>query len=89
MKDRLYFLKELGQIFPEALARINEYETGLLHCEIGPFREFVESSMESERHWECEKAFQFIEASLTGVSPELENSILISFIEDLALGPHT
>jgi len=86
--DRDEFLKQLEANFPEAYAEINESEKGLLHCEVGAFRRWVEIQMEVGHAWNAEKALRFIERSLREAGFELSNAIEVSFIEDLALGEH-
>jgi hypothetical protein len=86
MMERPEFISELEAQFPEAFARIDKYESGNLHTEMGAFRDYIEQKMEEGAFWYCERAFQFIERCLKDAGPELKNAIEISFIEDLALG---
>ncbi len=83
------FIKALAEQFPEAYALINQYERGLLHCEVGAFRLFIEQKMDEGALWYCEKAFRFIEQCLGQADSELQNAIEVSFIEDLAFGKQT
>lgn len=83
------FIKALEAQFPDAYAQITEYERGLLHCEVGAFRMFIEQKMDEGAAWYCEKAFRFIEDSLGPASPELRNAIEVSFVYDLAVGKQT
>ncbi len=89
MMERKEFIKKLANEFPDAFAQINEYESGLLHCEMGAFSRYIENQMDSGAVWYCEKAFRFIETCLNQAGPDLENAIEVSFIENLALGEHT
>jgi hypothetical protein len=86
MIERAEFIKALETEFPEAFAKIDSSERGLLHCEVGAFREYVETKMDEGAEWYCEKAFRFIESCLEEPGPSLENALDISFIYDLAVG---
>jgi len=88
MKERLEFIKEMESLFPDAFAQIDKYERGLLHCEMGAFRSYIEKKMDEGSEWYCEQAFRFIESCLSQAGPNLENAIEVSFIYDLALGEH-
>jgi hypothetical protein len=86
--DRNDFLLQLKAQFPDAYSQIDEYESGLLHCEMGAFRRWVEGELSKGGEWNCEKAFKFVEECLKVANSDLENAIEVSFIEDLALGEH-
>jgi hypothetical protein len=51
MKERSEFIEELQNLFPDAFARIDKYESGLLHCEMGAFRAYVEKKMDEGAEW--------------------------------------
>lgn len=84
--ERAEFIKALETEFPDAFSRIDKHESGLLHCEVGAFRAFLEKKMDEKAEWYCEKAFRFIELCLKEAGPNLENAIEVSFIYDLAVG---
>ena len=84
--ERDEFIQALEAEFPDAFSRIDESECGLLHCEVGAFRAFVETKMDDREEEYCKRAFKFIERCLTQAGPHLENAIEVSFIVDLALG---
>jgi hypothetical protein len=87
--DRADFLTHLGERFPEVLARIDKYQAGLLHCEVGAFLSTVEEALDSGREWYVEQALRFVHESLGQADPELLNALEVSFLEGLALGEHT
>jgi len=78
------FLSRLVRYFPDAVAGINEYEAGLLHCEVAAFRRATELAMDSGRLWEAERHFRWVEELLQTAGPELRNALEISYLEDLA-----
>jgi len=84
--ERSEFIAALESQFPDAFAQIDQRESGLLHCEVGAFRRFVEEKMDNDAAWYCEKAFRFIEQCLEEAGPALKNAIEVSFIYDLAIG---
>lgn len=61
----------------------------MLHCEIADFRKVVETAMDDGQHWQAQKYLEFIDDCLDQATPELENAILVSFLEDFALGEVT
>ena len=84
--DREDYLSELELNFPEAFEQIEDSEKGLIHCEVAAFRRYLEGQMDEGKEWVCEKGFKFIANCLNSPTPDLENALEISFIEDLALG---
>jgi hypothetical protein len=83
------FLARLGADFPTVIAQINEYETGLLHCEVAVFRRATEQAMDAGRLWEAERHFRLVEEFLAVAGPELRDALQVSYLEDLALGDCT
>ena len=87
--DRESFLSELLHDFPEVEKAFAKGSQGLLHSEMGDFRKVVETAMDDGRHWQVQKYLEFLDHCLGQAVPELENAILISFLEDFALGEVT
>ncbi len=83
------FLARLTAEFPEVVAKINQYESGTLHCEVGAFRRATEQAMDTGRLWETERHFRLVEELLDAAGPELRNALKVSYLEDLALGECT
>jgi len=83
------FLARLGSDFPNVVGQINQYETGLLHCEMAAFRRATELAIDRGRFWEAEKHFQLVEELLPIAGPELLNALEVSYLEDFALGECT
>ena len=84
--DRESFLSELLRDFPEVEKALAKGSRGFLHCEMGDFRRVVETAMDDGQHWQAQKYLEFLDNCLGQATPELENAILISFLEDFALG---
>ena len=84
--DRAAFLREMHIRFPGAVAEISEYGAGLLHCEVAALRTYLEACLASKKEWECEQILSFVGELLPLADDALANALLVSFLEDLALG---
>lgn len=83
------FILMLVSEFPEVSSKIDKYENGLLHPEMGAFRRIVEEAIDKGRLWAAEKYFRFVEKVLNEADPDVRNAIEVSFLEDFALGEFT
>ena len=83
------FLARLTSDFPDVVGQINQYETGLLHCEMAAFRRATDRAIDAGRFWEAEKHFRLVEELLPNAGPELLNALEVSYLEDFALGECT
>ena len=83
------FLVRLASDFPDVVAQINQYEAGLLHCEMAAFRRATEQAIDTGRLREAEKHFRLVEELLPSAGPELLNALEVSYLEDFALGECT
>ena len=86
---REQFLTRLASDFPKVVAQISQYESGLLHCEMGAFRRATEQAIDSGLLWEAEQHFRLVEELLRDADPELRNALEVSYLEDFALGECT
>jgi hypothetical protein len=80
------FLARLEAEFPDVVAGFGSHSAGLLHCEVGDFRQATERAMDAGRLSEAERHFRLVAELLTVASPELRNALEVSYLEDLALG---
>jgi hypothetical protein len=80
------FLARLSADFPNVVGQINQYEAGLLHCEMAAFRRATEQAIDAGRLWEAEKHFRLVEELLPNAGLELLNALEVSYLEDFALG---
>ncbi len=87
--DHKEFIRMLGSEFPEVISGISEYETGLLHPEVGAFRRITEEAIDGGRLWAAEGYPRFLERVLRDADPDVRNAIEVSFLEDFALGDFT
>ncbi len=71
------------------VGRIDEYDAGLLHCEVGAFRSATEAAMDAGQFWEAERHFRLVEELLKSADPELRNALEVSYLEDLAFAECT
>ncbi len=83
------FLARLAAEFPDVIAVFGPCSAGLLHCEVGDFREATERAMDAERLWEAERHFRLVAKLLAVAGAELRNALEVSYLEDLALGEFT
>ena len=83
------FLARLAADFPDVVAGFGPYSAGLLHCEVGDFRQATERAMDAGRLWEAERHFRLVAELLAVAGPELRNALEVSYLEDLALGEFT
>jgi hypothetical protein len=87
--DHARFLQLLTDEFPEVPQAFDECVKGLLHCEMGVFARLTEKAMDEGRFWQAEKYFRFMERVREGATPEVENAIHVSYIENLAFSEVT
>jgi hypothetical protein len=87
--DHARFLQMLTEEFPEVPQSFDEYVEGLLHCEMGAFARQTEEAMDEGRFWQVEKYFNFMESVREKATPEVENAIDVSYIENLAFSEVT
>ena len=83
------FLARLSAEFPDVVAEFGRYSSGLLHCEVGDFRQATERAMDEGRLWEAERHFRLVAELLAASDPELRNALEVSYLEDLAFGECT
>jgi hypothetical protein len=84
--DRAALMRRFAEQFPEVLAAVGKYESGLLHCEVAVFRRLLEESLDAGRLWDAERYLRFVEEILPQADPDVENALEVSFLEDFALG---
>jgi hypothetical protein len=77
------FLIQLLKRFPELLERQDPSVTGLVHCEMGWFSHITSDAIEARNFRLVRAHFQFIDEALTSASDELENAILVSYLENV------
>ena len=80
------FLAQVAALFPETEGFVSQYGHGLLHCEVGDFLRVVEAAMDEGRQWQAQKYLEFIDRCLSSAGEELENALMVSFVEGFALG---
>jgi hypothetical protein len=83
------FMARLTREFPDVVAAIDPCSSGLLHCEVAEFRRATEQAMDTGHLWAAERHFRLVEELLAVASPELQNALEVSYLEDLALGEWT
>jgi hypothetical protein len=86
--NHLEFLELLTGEFPELTHQIRDKD-GLLHLEVAAFRRATEDAMDAGNLWTVEKHFRFVARVLADASPDVENALSVSYLEDLALGECT
>ena len=79
----------LAAEFPEVAVEVRDKGDGLLHLEAAAFRRVTERAMDTGQFWSAEQHFRFVERVLSQATPDVENALGVSYIEDLALGECT
>jgi hypothetical protein len=79
------FIDLLAAEFPDVAGEIRE-EDGLPHLEVAAFRRATERAMDLGELSTAERHFRFVERVRREASPDVENALGVSYVEDLALG---
>jgi hypothetical protein len=77
------FLRRLFQRFPTLTDRPDMSAEGLVHCEMGWFSNKTSEAMEAHQFRLVRAHFEFIDEALARGSDELENAILVSYLENV------
>lgn len=86
MGGRDDFLARLAAEFPHVTEDLGTDAAGTLHLEVAHFRQHTELAMDEGRLWEAERHFRLVAELLCDATPELQNALEVSYLEDLALG---
>jgi hypothetical protein len=77
------FVARLLRRFPELDGRQDASVKGLLHCEMGWFSHQTDAAIESGNFRLVRIHFEFIDEVLANASDELENAIMVSYLENV------
>jgi hypothetical protein len=77
------FLGELFERFPGLESKQDPSVQGLLHCEMGWFSHHTSHAIEIGAFRSVRHHFEFIDNALARASDELENAILVSYLENV------
>ena len=87
--DRRDLLDLILAEFPDVAVELKNSGEGLLHIEVAMFRQATERAIDAGQFWTAEKHFRFVDRILQNASPDVDNALRISYLEDLALGDCT
>jgi hypothetical protein len=82
------FISQLFARFPELQEHQDPTVAGLLHCEMGWFSHKTSDAIEARDFRLVRAHFEFVDEALTFASEELENAILVSYLENV-FAPNT
>jgi hypothetical protein len=77
------FLAELFERFPGLEHKQDPSVTGLLHCEMGWFSHQTSNAVEICAFSSVRHHFEFVDCALARASDELENAIMVSYLENV------
>jgi hypothetical protein len=77
------FLAELFERFPGLEQKQDPSMKGLLHCEMGWFSHFTSEAVEIGAFRSVRHHFEFVDLALMRASDELENAIVVSYLENV------
>jgi hypothetical protein len=76
------FEELLANRFPRIGANLNEIERGLLHLEMAAFARATCAAIESGDLEEVERHLRFVDELFCSATPDLENAIYVSYLEN-------
>lgn len=83
------FASHLALHFPEAAARIDEYDFGILHLEVGALKLATRDAI-AQRDWEAVGMhFAFVDGLLADAGAELRAALQVSYLGSLFYGETT
>jgi hypothetical protein len=78
------FFSELFATFPDLVPRIMDgYADGLIHCEMGNFSHCTDSAISEGNFILVKQHFSFMDTALNHATDELENAIIVSYLENI------
>lgn len=81
--DHAAFLQLLGERFPDVTHRIDDHARGLLHLETATFARATQAAIDTGDEATVREHFRFAEMVLSEASPEVDNALHISYLENL------
>jgi len=84
--DRELFLELLNKRFPKVYADIDEIDSGLLHLEMAVFSHATSRAIEEMSWREVSKHFDFISDIFSRGTPEIQNAVTVSYLENVFIG---
>jgi hypothetical protein len=85
-EGRRRFEELLANRFPVISAQIDQVERGLLHLEMATFARATCAAIDSGNLQEVRAHLTFIDELFHNASPDLENAIYVSYLENVFLG---
>lgn len=86
VNGRSRFASHLALYFPEAAARIDESDFGILHLEVGALKLETRDAI-NRRNWDVlRKHFAFVSEVMQEAGPDLRDAIKVSYLGSLFYG---
>jgi hypothetical protein len=81
--DHSRFIALLTERFPEIAASIDDDFRGLLHLEVATFARATQPAIDDQDKAKVLRHFKFIDEVFRDASPDVENAINVSYLENL------
>ena len=81
--DHGRFITLLTERFPNVAAGIDDCSQGLLHLEMATLARATQSAIDDQEKATVQAHFEFIDEILPEATPDLENAIYVSYLENL------
>jgi hypothetical protein len=79
------FISELLVRFPEVILEISDCSEGLLHMEMCDFARCTHTAIRAEDFITVQKHLNFVNEAFWNASAELDNAIMVSYLEEVFL----
>jgi hypothetical protein len=85
LNDRATFERRLSERFPAVADEFTNIEHGILHLEMAAFARATCRAIEQDVPGEVRAHFEFIDELFSSATPDLENAIYVSYLENVFL----
>jgi len=86
MADRDTFIEGVRQLFPESFHEMEDIEDELLHIDMADFSRTTNNAIRMNNTSLAKEHFQFIGQLFQKANPDLENAIIVSYLENIFIG---
>lgn len=81
--DRGRFIGLLTERFPKVMAEIDDCRQALLHMEMAVLAHATQSAIDAGDRGTVTRHFEFIDAVFADATPDVENAVYVSYLENL------
>ena len=86
LADRDDFIEGVRQLFPESYQEMEYIEDELLHLDMADFSRTTSNAIRTNNTSLAIAHFDFISQLLQKANPDLENAIIVSYLENIFIG---